>query len=36
MHHELKEFDHAEFRKGLAFFGSENTWLLCPECCRDG
>lgn len=33
---EVKEFDYAEFRKGLDFFGRDDTWLVCRECCRGG
>ena len=33
---EVKEFDYAEFRKGLEFFKSEDTWLVCPKCCKGG
>ena len=32
----VKEFDYAEFRKGLDFFSRDNTWLVCRQCCRGG
>lgn len=32
----VKEFDYAEFRKGLDFFSSDDTWLVCRKCCRGG
>jgi hypothetical protein len=32
----VKEFDYAEFRKGLDFFGRDDTWLVCRECCSGG
>jgi len=33
---EVKEFDYAEFRKGLDFFSREDTWLVCREGCKGG
>jgi len=33
---ETQEFDYAEFRKGLAFFAREDTWLVCENCCKGG
>ena len=36
MPHEVKEFDYAEFRKGLDFFSREDTWLVCREGCKGG
>ena len=36
MPQQVKEFNYTEFRKGLEFFRNENTWLVCPECCRGG
>jgi len=33
---EIKEFDYAEFRKGLDFFRREDTWLVCREGCKGG
>ena len=32
----IKGFDYAEFRKGLDFFASDDTWLVCHECCIGG
>jgi hypothetical protein len=32
----VKEFDYAEFRKGLDFFSRDDTWLICRKCCRGG
>ena len=32
----VKEFDYAEFRKGLAFFGDPESWLICRKCCKGG
>jgi hypothetical protein len=32
----VPEFDYAEFRKGLDFYGSDDTWLVCRKCCRGG
>ena len=31
----VKEFDYAEFRKGLEFFQDSDTWLVCRVPCRD-
>lgn len=36
MPQEVKEFDYTEFRKGLVFFGRDDSWLVCPECCKGG
>lgn len=36
MPEEVKEFDYAEFRKGLGFFGRDDTWLVCQGCCKGG
>lgn len=36
MPEEVKEFDYTEFRKGLEFFSKNDTWLVCPECCKGG
>lgn len=36
MPHEVKEFNYAEFRKGLGFFSREDTWLVCKGCCKGG
>ncbi|MCD6263786.1 hypothetical protein DRO56_01900 [Candidatus Bathyarchaeota archaeon] len=33
---EVKEFNYDEFRKGLEFFSKEDTWLVCPACCKGG
>jgi len=33
---EVEEFDYGEFRKGLDFFGKEDTWLVCRKCCKGG
>ena len=33
MPHEVKEFDYAEFRKGIEFFSRDDAWLVCTECC---
>jgi len=33
---EVKEFDYAEFKKGLDFFSREDTWLVCREGCKGG
>lgn len=33
---EVKEFDYNEFRKGLDFFGREDSWLVCRKCCKGG
>lgn len=32
----VEEFDYTEFRKGLDFFGKEDTWLVCQKCCKGG
>jgi len=32
----VKEFDYTEFRKGLGFFGREDTWLVCQSCKAGG
>jgi hypothetical protein len=32
----VKEFDYTEFRKGLAFFGNPESWLVCRQGCRSG
>ena len=32
----VKEFDYEQFRKGLDFFSSDDTWLVCRKCCRGG
>jgi hypothetical protein len=29
-------FDYAEFRKGLDFFASEDSWLVCRVPCKEG
>ena len=34
MPHEAKEFDYEEFRKGLEFFRRDDTWFVCPTCCK--
>lgn len=36
MPHETREFDYNEFRKGLEFFGKNDSWLVCQRCCRGG
>jgi hypothetical protein len=36
MPHEVQEFDYDEFRKGLEFFGKEDSWLVCHRCCKGG
>jgi len=36
MSHESKEFDYVEFRKGLEFFGKNDSWLVCYKCCKGG
>jgi hypothetical protein len=36
MPHEVRGFDYAQFREGLAFFGDPDSWLVCPEGCRGG
>ena len=36
MPRQTKEFNYDEFRKGLEFFGSNNTWLVCKKCCKGG
>ena len=36
MPHAVKEFDYAQFRKGLEFFSRDDTWLVCRKCCRGG
>ena len=33
---EVQEFDYAEFRKGLEFFGRNDSWLVCQRCCTGG
>lgn len=30
------KFDFAEFRKGLSFFSSPESWYICRECCKNG
>jgi hypothetical protein len=32
----VKEFDYLEFRKGLDFFASPDSWLVCHKCCKGG
>lgn len=32
----VKEFNYAEFIKGLDFFSKEDTWLVCQKCCKGG
>jgi hypothetical protein len=32
----MRNFDFNEFRKGLEFFASDSTWLVCHECCIGG
>jgi hypothetical protein len=32
----VKDFDYKEFRKGLAFFSDQKSWLVCTKCCKDG
>jgi len=34
MPREVKEFDYAEFRKGLEFLGKADTWLVCRVPCK--
>ena len=36
MPQESKEFDYTEFRKGLKFFGENDSWLVCYRCCKGG
>ncbi len=31
-----REFKYDEFRKGLAFFAADDSWIVCHECCRGG
>jgi hypothetical protein len=33
---ETHEFDYREFRKGLAFFAADDSWLVCHRCCKGG
>lgn len=33
---ETKNFDYAEFRKGLDFFANPESWLVCKRGCRGG
>jgi hypothetical protein len=33
---ETKDFDYAEFRKGLDFFANPDSWLVCKRGCRGG
>jgi hypothetical protein len=33
---ETREFDYREFRKGLEFFRSNDSWLVCNNCCKGG
>lgn len=30
------KFDFAEFRKGLDFFSTPESWYICRECCKNG
>jgi hypothetical protein len=30
----VKEFNYAEFRKGLEFFSRDDTWLVCQQPCK--
>jgi hypothetical protein len=32
----VKEFNYAEFIKGLEFFSKDDTWLVCRKCCKGG
>ncbi len=32
----VKDFDYAEFRKGLTFFADPESWLVCRNGCRAG
>lgn len=32
----VKEFNYAEFRRALDFFGKEDTWLVCQRGCKGG
>ena len=36
MPQETQEFDYGEFRKGLDFFGKNDTWLVCHKGCKGG
>ena len=36
MSHEVRAFDYAQFRKGLAFFANPDSWLVCKAGCRGG
>jgi hypothetical protein len=32
----VKDFSYDEFRKGLAFFAADDSWIVCHKCCRAG
>ncbi len=32
----VTEFDYEEFRKGLEFLRRDDTWFVCPTCCKGG
>jgi len=34
MPRDVRDFDYTEFRKGLEFFSSADTWLVCRQPCR--
>ena len=36
MPEQVKDFDYREFRKGLDYFGSEDSPPTCHRCCRAG
>jgi len=35
MPREVKEFNYAQFRKGLEFLRKSDTWLVCRKACRE-